>query len=78
MNDNLRLGSLLVFKAGTTQEEAVEALRSIRHLLELPEGGQYVKAADGNSVKWVPGTTKVKDVLHKFNPDHGSPVWYIP
>jgi hypothetical protein len=77
MNDNTRLGSLLVFKAGTAMEEAAAALRSIRHLLDLPEGGEWVKNPDF-SVRWVPGPLKVKDMVQKFDPEHGSPVWYIP
>ena len=58
-------------------EEAVAAMRSIRHLMDIPEGGEWKKNSDG-TVSWVPGPTKVKDVVHAYNPDHGSPVWYIP
>jgi len=71
------LASLIKFKAGTTREEAVSALRSIRHLIELPEGGEYVSNGDG-TCSWKPGPVKVKDVLKEYNPEYGSPIFYIP
>lgn len=32
-----RLGTVLVFKDGTTEEEAAQALESIRRLLDVPK-----------------------------------------
>jgi len=57
-----RLGTLLVFKEGTTNEEAIEALEKIKDVLS----DDYFVDSDPDSL------------IHGFDPEWGGPVWYIP
>lgn len=73
MNDtNKRLAALIKFHDGVTFEEAVAALRSIKHLLDVPDRIDW----DGTQTTRRP--TLCKEVVRKYNPDHGEPVFYIP
>lgn len=73
-----RYGSLLKFAEGVTREEAIAALKTIKHLLELPEGGDWVRDEATNSAKWVARPVTGKDMVKEYNDEYGSPVWYIP
>lgn len=73
-----KYGALLKFKDGVSQAEAIAALKTIKHLLDLPEGGQWVDNREAGTTRWVPGPLKGTDIVKAYNPDHGGPVWYIP
>jgi hypothetical protein len=73
----IRYGALLKFADGVSRSEAIAALKSIKHLLDLPEGGDYEPTGDGR-VKWVAAPLKGTDIVKEYNDEHGSPVWYIP
>jgi hypothetical protein len=70
MNDTNRLAALIKFNSNVTYEEAVAALRSIKHLLDIPV------AYDSKARKEIPA--RCKDVIQEYNPEHGEPVFYIP
>jgi len=57
-----RHGALLVFKEGTTREEAVAALETIKDVLS----DDYFVESDP------------KTLVNEFDAEWGGPVWYIP
>ena len=65
-NNDCSRASLLYFKDGVTQAQAEEAVRSIAHLLKINEDWKTGEAMD-------PG-----EYVQGYDPDMGSPVWYIP
>lgn len=83
-----RIGSVIVFKEGTTLEQAAAALEKIRDVLDLPTtttafeptGAKRVIAGVGSKEvhKMVQKPFQMVDTLHEFNPEWGGPVWYIP
>lgn len=87
-NYSRRYGAVLVFKQGVDRAEAIEALRKIKHLLDVPERVtvSYETCAsvaeaqqNGNWVKnRVTRPFTGKDLVHEFNEEYGRPVWYIP
>ena len=62
-----RYGAVVVFKEGVTKEEAE------RSLLKMADDAGY-GALDNETY------TAIKEghCVEKFDPDEGSPVWYIP
>lgn len=84
-----RIGSVITFKPEVTEEEAARALRSIAFLLDTPKtvskpNAEVSAAIDaGSTVRYQPGEwSQVPfehvDLVHEFDDDWGSPVWYIP
>ncbi len=61
--ENIRLGSVIVFKEGVTREEAAKALMAIGEVLDLNNRNSFAECLN-----------KVRS----FNEDYGGPVWYIP
>lgn len=74
-----QFGTVLQFAEGTTREEIVAALKTIKHLLDPKTlvRNEYGRNADG-SMKVTQRPITNKEMVHEFNPDHGTPVWYIP
>jgi len=86
-----RHGSVIVFKPGTTPEEAAKALEKIAEVLDLPEKGHdRVDAGmvddhlpDGR-VRKVRAVTcrerpfKFTDLVREYDDEYGGPVFYIP
>ena len=85
-----RHGSVLVFKAGTTPEEAAVALAKIADVLDLPDeitkyvpdGTRVINDGMGDIetkvVRQVRVPHAMTDEIHEFDDDHGGPAWYIP
>lgn len=79
-----QLGCVLVFREGLSKEDAVRALNSISHVLQLPattygteDTGQRTQYGQ-KVVRSVTRPFRMADKIHEFNPEHGGPVWYIP
>jgi hypothetical protein len=68
-----QIGCVLVFKPGVDPNEVV---RKLRALADVVDPSYFVPSTDKNAVVAGDGTTVTR--LHKFNPDHGGPVWYVP
>lgn len=66
-----RVGALIVFREGVTVNEASKVIREME-ARGLVDREAWVEQKDG---KYVPASTTP---VHSYNPDHGSPVWYIP
>lgn len=60
--NNQRHGAVIVFKPGTTKEEAGKALRKIQDVLDMD---YYVNPDPAN-------------LVNEFDSEWGGPVWYIP
>jgi hypothetical protein len=84
-----RIGTVLTFKSGVTQEEATRALRSIGFLLDTPaesiQANSEVQAAidAGQTVRyrseqWSTRPFTFADLVNEFDDRDGGPVWYIP
>lgn len=77
-----QFGSVLIFKASTTKEEAAEALAQIGHLLDVPsEWSDPVYFTDEHNqkrVRYERRDFRYDDLVHEFEPEYGEPVWYIP
>ena len=59
----IRHGAVLVFKKGTSKEEAVEAIKKILPLLDL----EYFIKSDP------------EDLVREYESDHcPGPAWYLP
>lgn len=70
-----RLGTVLVFKEGTTEAEAKAALSKIADVLEPGHWVDYPKKnGRPDYSKPIPATY----VVHEFEAEYGGPVWYIP
>ncbi len=70
---NKQLGSVIIFKPGTTKAQAAKALAALAHIVDFPETSfRFVK----NKPESVP--FKHEHAVHEFNPEHGKPVWYVP
>ena len=75
----IRHGALLKFAEGLTREEIVAALKTIKHVLD-PESltrNEYSRDADGKVVVTKRPVTN-KEMVHKYDDEHGDPIWYIP
>jgi hypothetical protein len=57
-----RLGTVLVFKEGTSKKQALEALRKIEDLLEVSSHPMF----------------DLQSKIREFDDNNGGPVWYIP
>ena len=66
-----RFGAVITFKEGVDRAEAIEALRKVKHLLDVPE-----TVYDYDTRKQRPFTGK--DLVREYNDEYGGPVWYIP
>lgn len=70
-------GAVIKFKVGTSQEDIARALNSIKHLLDLPTTTTEYSSGNG----YTPPTIRPfrwSDLVQSFNPEHGSPVFYVP
>lgn len=65
-------GATIVFKEGITPEQAAIALESIAHLIEMPKPDR----------RWLPkerlNQSPARLLVNEFEPEYGSPCWYIP
>ena len=76
-----RIGSLIVFKAGTTPEEAAAMLAKLDGMIEpsitYPHSKPHPRFPEGVADYNKPVTVS-HAVLHKFDDDMGGPTCYIP
>jgi hypothetical protein len=79
-----QIGCVLVFKPGVDPNEVIKKLKALEDVVDL-----NYNMTPGHYEKWYPGKPQKHLVLssdrrstvaalHKFNPEHGGPVWYIP
>lgn len=78
-----RHGTLLVFKEGTTPDQAAAALEKIREVLDLPaETTEYTQdqaaTARFRAVRPTRRPFVMRDKVIEFDDEWGGPVWYIP
>lgn len=77
-----RCGAVVVFKDGVTQAEAIAALKTIKHLLDVPtEITDYSKTEIRDGQRWAVPVKRPysgKDLVKEFDNEYGGPVWYIP
>jgi hypothetical protein len=70
-------GAVIIFKDGVTPEQAAQIIESISGYIEMPDPAEMIKwnpKLAGMSVTRIIATTFIRC----FNPDWGSPVWYVP
>ena len=75
MNDDRmanQIGCVLVFKPGVDPNEVIARLKQLADLVDL----DYHVMDSAPNVVHTPDGPVTR--LHKFNPDHGGPVWYVP
>ena len=73
--------ALIKFHDGVTNEEIARALNSIKHLLDLPRTvpeGTYTMEGGRKVVRYHDRPFRWSDVVHKYNPEHGEPCFYVP
>jgi len=77
-----RNGAVITFKYGVSREEAIAALRTIKHLLDVPaEITDYSKTEVRDGQRWAIPVKRPytgKDLVKEFDDEYGGPVWYIP
>ena len=73
-----RFGAVLKFKAGVERSEAIEALRKLKHLLDVPETVHDYKRNSDGSLRPVERPFTGKDLVQDYDDSYGGPVWYIP
>ena len=73
-----RHGTVIVFKPGTTPEEAVKALEKIADVLDFPEFVYDYKLSATEGDQRVRRPSKLIDFIHDFDDKLGGPVWYLP
>ena len=71
-----RVGTVLVFKKGTTKAQAQAILDNIKQHLGTDIWIQYDKKPNGETdySKYHP----VAFIVEEFEEEHGTPAWYIP
>lgn len=66
-----RIGTVIKFHSGVTRDEAIAALKSIKHLLDVPATVYDYKTKTNRQLLG-------KDMIHEYDDEYGGPVWYIP
>jgi hypothetical protein len=73
-----QFGAVVVFKPGVTRDEAERALQHIARVIELPDLPAWAQWSPEAKTVLASGGRPAALLVREFNPDHGSPVFYIP
>lgn len=83
-----RLGAVIKFKEGVSKQQAIEALRTIKGVLDVPEKVLVRMVMCKSPAEAVANAGWVKesiyrpftgnDLVKEYEADHGEPIWYIP
>lgn len=81
-----RLGAVIKFRQGVSKRQAIDALRLIRQVLDVPETVTDLRPAPHkrrpsdvrDPVEFYTRPLRGTDLIKEYEEEHGEPVWYIP
>ena len=79
-----QIGCVLVFKPGADPNEIIRLLKGLENVVDTTYHRSPVEQAPLSPKLGIKNLVTTRDgkesltALHKFNPEHGGPVWYVP
>lgn len=76
-----RYAALIHFRKEATPAQIAAALNKIKDVIDVPphtEEPEYFTQNGQKFVRYKPRPFRWSDIVNEYNPEHGTPVFYIP